>query len=175
MSASPASPASLSPTALPPPPAPPILVVSPSTGRLLREVPDEGEAGVASAVASARAVAVSWAALSIRERAQALRRWRDAVLDEPLVLETLVAESGKPRQEAEGIELLYFCELIRFTLGAARRALKDESRSPFLFLTKTTRLVRKPWGVVAVITPVAVVIPMEVRFSVPLGAVQPLS
>ena len=64
-----------------------------------------------------------------------------------------MAESGKPRQEAEGIELLYFCELIRFTLRASRRALADESRSPFLFLTKTTRLIRKPWGVVGVIGP----------------------
>ena len=130
-----------------------IAVVSPATGRLLREVPDEGEAGIESAVAASRLAAVSWSALPLRERAQALRRWRDAVLDEPLVVETLVAESGKPRQEAEGIELLYFCELIRFTLRASRRALADESRSPFLFLTKTTRLIRKPWGVVGVIGP----------------------
>ncbi|MEO6325979.1 MAG: aldehyde dehydrogenase family protein [Thermoanaerobaculia bacterium] len=133
--------------------ASPIAIVSPATGRLLREVPDEGEAGIASAVSASRAAGVAWAALSLNDRADALRRWRDAVLDEPLVLETLVAESGKPRQEAEGIELLYFCELIRFTLKSARKALRDESRSPFLFMTKSTRLVRHPWGVVGVIGP----------------------
>lgn len=132
---------------------PPIAVVSPSTGRLLREVPDEGEEGVVKAVSAGRAAAPAWAALPDSGRAEALRRWRDAVLDEPAVVATLVEESGKPRQEAEGIELLYFCELIRFSIGAARRALRQETRNPFLFVTKSTRLIRRPWGVVGVIGP----------------------
>src|SRR5512144_2868536 len=107
-----------------------IRVVDPATGERLAEVPDEGAAGVAAAVAAARAAAPAWGALPLGERIRALKRWRDAVLDEPRVVETLVKESGKPRHEAEGIEILYFCELIRFSCRAARAALRDETLRP---------------------------------------------
>lgn len=137
----------------PPQPPPPIRVVAPATGQFLAEVPDEGEAGVARAVDAARSAAPAWGNFSLGDRAAALKRWRDAILDDVEVVRTLVAESGKPRQEAEGIEILYLCELIHFTIGAARKALREETRHPFLFLTKKTRLVRHPLGVVGVIGP----------------------
>ncbi len=144
---------SLVPESVPGSAALPIRVVSPATGKLLAELPDEGEAGVVRAVAAARAAAPAWEALPLRERAEALKRWRDALLDDPELVPTLVAESGKPRQEAEGIEVLYLCELIRFTIGAARKALREETRHPLLFVTKKTALVRRPLGVVGVIGP----------------------
>ncbi|MGE5345980.1 MAG: aldehyde dehydrogenase family protein [Acidithiobacillales bacterium] len=130
-----------------------IRVVSPLTGEPLSEVPDEGEAGVTLAVEAARAAAPGWETAGLSGRAEALRRWRDAVLDDADLVATLVAESGKPRQEAEGIEILYFCELVRFSIGAARKALREETRHPFLFMTKKARLVRRPLGVVGVIGP----------------------
>ncbi len=133
--------------------AEPIRVVSPATGVFLGEVPDEGAAGAAQAVARAREALPAWAALDLEQRVEALKRWRDAVLDEPAVPETLVAESGKPRQEAEGIEVLYLCELIRAMTRLAPRAFREETRNPRLFMTKKTRLVRRPLGVVGVIGP----------------------
>src|SRR5512143_1597340 len=134
--------------------APDIRVASPATGALLGSVPDEGPAGAARAVQRARAASSSWEALPHEGRRAALRRWTDAVLDRSEdVVDTLVAESGKPRHEAEGIEVLYLCELIRFMSRAAPRALREEVRRPFLFLTKSTRLVRRPLGVVGVIGP----------------------
>lgn len=133
---------------------PSIRVLAPATGALLAEVPDEGAAGVAAAVAAARAAFPGWASRPLSERIEALKRWRDAVLDEvSAVAGTLVAESGKPRHEAEVFEVLYLCELIRFDCRVARRALAEETRRPFLFLTKTTRLLRKPLGVVGVVGP----------------------
>lgn len=108
---------------------------------------------MARAVEAARAAAPAWEALGLAGRAEALKRWRDAILDDAEVIRTLVAESGKLRPEAEGIEILYLCELIRFTIGAARKALREETRNPFLFVTKKTRLVRRPLGVVGVIGP----------------------
>ena len=134
-------------------PAPPIRIVGPATGELLAEVPDEGESGVVRAVVAARAAAPHWAALGLAERAEALKRWRDEILDDVELVPTLVSESGKPRSEAEGIEILYLSELIRFSIGAARKALREETRHPLLFLTKKTRLVRRPLGVVGVIGP----------------------
>src|ERR1039457_3079361 len=130
-----------------------VRVISPATGELAGEVADSDAAAVAEAVARARAAAPAWAETSLEERVEALFRWRDLVLDTPLVAETLVRESGKPRHEAEGIEVLYLCELIRAMARLSHRALAEETRNPRLFLTKKTRLVRHPLGVVGVIGP----------------------
>jgi acyl-CoA reductase-like NAD-dependent aldehyde dehydrogenase len=133
---------------------PPIRVLSPATGALIAEVPDEGAAGVAAAVAAARAVGPAWASRPLSERVDALKSWRDVVLDETsAVADTLVAESGKPGHEAEVFEILYLCELIRFACRVSRRVLSDEIRNPMLFLTKKTRLIRRSLGVVGVIGP----------------------
>src|SRR5664280_1921881 len=128
-------------------------VTCPATGELAGEVPDLDAAGVAVAVVRSREAAPSWAAASLEVRIEALLKWRDLILDTPLVPETLVRESGKPRHEAEGIEVLYLCELIRAMTRLSRRALAEETRNPHLFLTKKTRLVRHPLGVVGVIGP----------------------
>jgi acyl-CoA reductase-like NAD-dependent aldehyde dehydrogenase len=133
---------------------PPIRVVSPATGELLAEVPDEGAPGITAAIDAARAAGPGWASRPLAERVEALKSWRDRVLDDAYsVAGTLVAESGKPRHEAEAFEILYLCELIRFASRAARRVLAEETRNPFLFVTKKTRLRRTPLGVVGVIGP----------------------
>ncbi len=137
----------------PPEALPPISVASPATGAPLAEVPDAGPAGVARAVEAARRAAPAWANTPLLERIEALKRFRDAVLDEPRLASTVSVESGKPLHEAEGVEILYLCELIRFASKAARGALRRETRRPFLFMTKRTHLIRKPLGVVGVIGP----------------------
>jgi succinate-semialdehyde dehydrogenase/glutarate-semialdehyde dehydrogenase len=133
--------------------APPLRVVSPSTGELLAELPAAGPSEVAAAVTGARAAAPSWAALPLRDRAAALKRWRREVLDDPELPRILVRESGKPRHEAEGSEVLYFCEVTRFVGAAARRALGTERRGTVLFATRRTDVHHVPLGVVGVIGP----------------------
>ncbi len=133
--------------------APPLRVVSPATGELLAELPSAGRAEVEAAVAAARSAQPAWAGLPLRERAAALKRWRRAVLDDPELLRTLVGESGKPRHEAEAIELLYFAELTRFVCSAARRALRSESRGSLLLAPRKTVVHRVPVGVVGVVGP----------------------
>lgn len=130
-----------------------IRVLSPIDGSIVGEVPDEGPAGVDAAFDRARAAAPGWASLPVSERSEALKKWRDAILDDPGVIATLVRESGKPRHEAESVELLYFCEVVRFCCSSAKRALRREVRRPFLMQTKRTLLVKKPLGVVGVIGP----------------------
>jgi succinate-semialdehyde dehydrogenase/glutarate-semialdehyde dehydrogenase len=133
--------------------APPLRVVSPATGELLAELPAAGRAEVESAVAASRSAQPAWAALPVGERAAALKRWRRAVLDDPEVMRILVRESGKPRQEAEGMELLYFCELCRFVCSAAPGALRSESRGSLLLAPRRTVVHRVPVGVVGVVGP----------------------
>jgi acyl-CoA reductase-like NAD-dependent aldehyde dehydrogenase len=129
-------------------------VTNPATGALLTEVPAAGPDDVAAAVARARAAQPAWAARPFAERAAALRRLARALRDDPTFLDTLISESGKPRYEAETMELFYALELTRYYTGrAGRRALADELRHPLLFATKRTRIVHHARGVVGVIGP----------------------
>jgi acyl-CoA reductase-like NAD-dependent aldehyde dehydrogenase len=131
-----------------------ISVENPATGQLLREVPAASPEAVVEAVAQARAAQPAWAALPFRDRARALRRLARALRDDGELLDTLVAESGKPRYEAELIEVFYMLELTRYFTGrAGRRALADQLAHPLIFSNKRARMVHHPRGVVGVIGP----------------------
>jgi acyl-CoA reductase-like NAD-dependent aldehyde dehydrogenase len=131
-----------------------IRVENPATGQPLGEVPAAGPAEVAAAVTRARDAQPAWGALPFAERAQLLRRLARALRDDPEVIDTLVAESGKARYEAELFELFYTMELTRYFTGrAGRRALADQLVHPLIFANKRARVVRHPRGVVGVIGP----------------------
>jgi acyl-CoA reductase-like NAD-dependent aldehyde dehydrogenase len=132
----------------------PIRVTNPATGQLIREVPAADAQAVDAAVARARAAQPAWGALPFAERKRILRRVARAVRDDPTFVDTLCSESGKPRYEAEGIEVFYTLELTRYYTGrAGRRALADDIRHPFVFMNKRARVVHHPRGVVGVIGP----------------------
>jgi acyl-CoA reductase-like NAD-dependent aldehyde dehydrogenase len=129
-------------------------ITNPATGQLIQEIPAADPQLAAEAIARGRAAQPAWGALPFADRARILRRLARALRDDPAFLDTLSAESGKPRYEAEGIELFYTLELTRYYTGrAGRRALADDRRHPFIFKNKRARVVRHPRGVVAVIGP----------------------
>jgi len=129
-------------------------VTNPATGQPIREIPAADAAAVDAALARARAAQPAWGSLPFAERAGRLRQVARALRDDATFMDTLCAESGKPRYEAEGIELFYTLELTRYYTGrAGRRALADDLRHPFVFTNKRARVVRHPRGVVAVIGP----------------------
>ena len=135
-------------------PAPPLRIVAPATGALLAEVPASSAAHVDAALERARRAQPAWEALGARDRGQALRRLARAIRDDQKLTELLVAETGKPRYEAVGIEVFYTLELTRFYSGrAGRNALREERRRPFVFAIKRARVLRLPHGVVGVIGP----------------------
>ena len=132
----------------------PLRITNPATGELLQEVPAADAAAANAAVERARAAQPAWGALPFGERGRILRRLARALRDDATFLDTLMSESGKPRYEAEGMELFYTLELTRFYTGrAGRRALADELRGPMVFANKRARVVRHPRGVVVVIGP----------------------
>lgn len=138
----------------PSPAASTIVVRSPALGAVIGEQHDTSAADVHQAFARARSAQPAWAARSFRERAAAIRKLVCRLRDDATVVETLSAESGKPRYEAEVFELLYTLELTRFyTSRTGERALADELRSPRLFPNKRSRVVYHPRGVVGVIGP----------------------
>jgi acyl-CoA reductase-like NAD-dependent aldehyde dehydrogenase len=127
---------------------------NPGTGAVIAEVPMASAGEAQEAVTSARAAQPAWGALPLPERARALRRLTHRMLSDDSLLDTLVSESGKPRYEAEAIELFYTCELVRYYTGrAGRRALRDDLRHPFVFANKRARVVYHARGVVGVIGP----------------------
>jgi acyl-CoA reductase-like NAD-dependent aldehyde dehydrogenase len=129
-------------------------VENPASGAVLAEIPAASAADVASAVARARPAQKAWAALPVSTRAAALRRVAGLILRDPELTDTLVAENGKTRYEAEAIEIFYTCELTRSLTGRrGRRALADEIRYPFIFSNKRARVVYHAQGVVGVIGP----------------------
>ena len=129
-------------------------VTNPATGQLIQTIPAADAQAADAAMARARAAQPAWGALPFSVRARTLRRLARALRDDLTFLDTLSAESGKPRYEAEGIELFYTLELTRYFTGrAGRRALADDLRHPFVFTNKRARVVRHPRGVVAVIGP----------------------
>jgi acyl-CoA reductase-like NAD-dependent aldehyde dehydrogenase len=129
-------------------------ITDPATGQVISEVPRQGPDAVREAVERARVAQTAWGALPFDERAHALRRLARAIRDDPDFLDTLVGESGKPRYEAELMELFYTLELTRYYTGrAGRRALRDETRHPLIFATKRARVIHHPRGVVGVIGP----------------------
>jgi len=131
-----------------------IHVENPATGELLRELPAAGAPEVQAAVARARDAQPAWASLQFAQRARALRRFARALRDDGELLDTLVAESGKPRYEAELIEVFYTLELTRYFTGrAGRRAMADQLAHPLIFSNKRARVVHHPRGVVGVIGP----------------------
>jgi acyl-CoA reductase-like NAD-dependent aldehyde dehydrogenase len=141
-------------TAIAPTGSEPLRVTNPATGVLVAEVPAAGPAEVEAAFARARAAQPAWAALPFDDRARQLRRLARALRDDDRLVDTLVAENGKPRYEAELFEVFYLLELTRFFTGrAGRRALRDDLRHPFIFSNKRARVTFRPRGVVGVIGP----------------------
>ena len=132
----------------------PLRVHNPATGQLIREVPAADGPAAEAALARARAAQPAWGELPFSERARILRRVARRLRDDAMFLDILCGESGKPRYEAECMELFYTLELTRYYTGrAGHRALADDLRHPFVFTNKRARVVHHPRGVVAVIGP----------------------
>jgi acyl-CoA reductase-like NAD-dependent aldehyde dehydrogenase len=136
------------------PPRATIAVSNPATLEKVADVPVTTPEELAEAERRARAAQPSWAKLSFAERAAALYRFRDALLDRSEALaDVLTSETGKPRGDAYGVELIYVCDAISFWAKNAQRFLRDERVTPHLLKNKTAYSTYSPVGVVGIIGP----------------------
>jgi acyl-CoA reductase-like NAD-dependent aldehyde dehydrogenase/choline dehydrogenase-like flavoprotein len=133
-----------------------IAVENPATGETLATVPALGSDEVRAMVAAARAAQPAWEALGYDGRAEILlaaRRWM--VANGQRVVETICAETGRPADETQLLELPYGISALEFWAKQAPLYLGDEeieSASPFVAGRKLS--VRyAPLGVVGVIGP----------------------
>ena len=112
------------------------------------------EEAVRAAVGRARAAQAAWGALSVRERARRMRAFRGVLirrLDE--VVETVHAETGKPRIEALGHEVFIVAGLIRAYEKRAPKVLRPRRVGSGLLVNKAGTKRYEPFGVVGVVSP----------------------
>ena len=124
---------------------------SPATGEAIGEVPQGGREDAQRAIAAANGAADAWARLTPFERAAAMHRVADEVEKRRDTLaHTLTLDQGKPLHESrDEVE-----ELIAYWRNAAEDGKRLEGRLANSFTPgKRVLLVRRPRGVIGVITP----------------------
>jgi aldehyde dehydrogenase (NAD+)/succinate-semialdehyde dehydrogenase/glutarate-semialdehyde dehydrogenase len=128
-------------------------IIAPFTGEPLVELPVSGVDDVHTAYEKARAAQAEWAARPVAERARPFLLLHDAILDRrDEILDIVQNETGKARKHAfeEVLDVagcsLYFARRAPGLLAPRRRA------GIFPVATRVTEL-RRPKGVVALITP----------------------
>jgi acyl-CoA reductase-like NAD-dependent aldehyde dehydrogenase len=133
-----------------------IVVENPATGEVIATLPATTPDDLKEMAARGRRAQPGWEALGFDGRAKVLRRMQKWVLDnDERFLDTLVAETGKTREDAVLAELGYAAGSLGFWAKNARKYLADEkikTSSPFLLGRKV--IVRyAPVGLVGVIGP----------------------
>ena len=124
---------------------------SPATGEAIADLPEGDRDDARRAIAAANRAAGGWAAGSAFDRAAAMHRVADEVERRRETLEhTLTLDQGKPLAESrDEVE-----ELARYWRAAAEDAKRLEGRVPnSVSAGKRVLLLRRPRGVVGVITP----------------------
>ncbi len=128
-----------------------ISVMDPGNGEWIGHVPALTADESAQAVAAADRAFPSWSGLLPQQRAQALRRWFEAIIanrEDLAVLMTL--EQGKPLSEARG-EIDYAASFIEFYAEEAKRANVESVTAHLPGALMSVR--REPMGVAALVTP----------------------
>jgi succinate-semialdehyde dehydrogenase / glutarate-semialdehyde dehydrogenase len=128
-----------------------VAVDNPATGETIGTVPKLGAGETRAAIAAAARALPAWRAKTAKERAVALRRWYDLMLDHQDDLARLMTiEQGKPLAESRG-EVAYAASFLEWFGEEAKRVYGDTipGHQP------DTRIVvlKQPIGVVACITP----------------------
>ncbi len=128
-----------------------ITVTNPATGDVIGTVPRCGRAETARAIEAAALAFEVWSEASAQDRAAALMRLHDAIMDhrEPLAT-ILTEENGKPLAESQG-EIAFGARFFKWFSEEARRIYGDVIASPF----PGSRIVvtKHPVGVCGAITP----------------------
>ena len=128
--------------------------IDPATRRALGEVVISTPAEVRAAVERARNAQRSWRNTTFAQRRQVLQRVLDRLLDDDeRLIELVVRDCGKTRENALMGEIWPVCEKLRWTISEGASHLKSERVSSGMLLHKRARLEFKPLGVIGAIVP----------------------
>jgi succinate-semialdehyde dehydrogenase/glutarate-semialdehyde dehydrogenase len=141
-----------------------IIAQNPATGARLAEIAVSSADEVRAAVGRARHAQKGWGTLPVAERARRVAAWKDELVaraDE--VVDAIVAESGKTRTEALGMEVMLVIDLIDYFARRAEDILAPRSIPLHLLKHRKSTLHYVPRGVVGIIAP------WNFPFSIPVG------
>ncbi|MFQ5754916.1 MAG: NADP-dependent succinate-semialdehyde dehydrogenase [Acidiferrobacterales bacterium] len=128
-----------------------IEVNNPADGSILGTVPAMGKDDTRRAIAAADAAWPAWRAMTGKERAVAMRKWFDLIMQNQDDLSVLMtSEQGKPLAESRG-EIAYAASFIEWFAEEAKRVYGDVIPHPLH--GKRIVVLKQPIGVVASITP----------------------
>ncbi|MDB6168223.1 MAG: aldehyde dehydrogenase [Verrucomicrobia bacterium] len=127
-------------------------IINPATGRVVDRLQADDSASVRAKYVAARAAQPEWTTVPLRERSEAIRRFREKLVEHAEELaQTLTTEMGKPVAQARN-ELKGVLGRIDFFLEEAPRALQAEvvfSEGGEGDCPLTERITHEPLGVVA--------------------------
>ena len=133
-----------------------IPVDNPATGEVIASVPNRSAQDVKAMVARARAAQPGWEALGFEGRARVFLRAQKWVLDNAdRIIDTIISETGKTVEDAQGAEISYAASAFGFWAKNAPEFLADEKvKSASIFVKGKKLIVRyRAAGVVGVIGP----------------------
>lgn len=128
--------------------------VAPATGEKLGRVTLTSPEDVRAMVERAKEAQVRWAALSVKERARHLLTMREKLVENAdRLVDVLVRECGKPRQEALLHEVTLLANVITYYARRAPSLLAQKSFVPDVLKYRKSRVRYEPRGVIGVISP----------------------
>lgn len=140
-----------------PPPFPPdglLRSYNPATEQELGTVPIANTEAVKQAVAQARAAQAAWGVLSVAERAQRLKPFRNLVKERaPEICRWISEETGKPLMESLLQEVAVVVDTATYFIKRAPRLLEPTGIPLHLLKNRKSYLHYVPRGVVGIISP----------------------
>ena len=133
-----------------------IQAVSPIDGKLIGEFQQTPPEAIQTKIQAARRAATEWARVPVKVRADRLAKIIPLVLSElDPICDLVVQTTGKVRTEALLGEVYTILDLAKFYQKNATSILAPQlvATSPLAFPASTGQIERKPYGVVAVISP----------------------
>lgn len=137
-------------------PSRPVVSLDPATGEIWKEHISTSSDQVAGAVRAAREAQGAWDQLGIDGRLKILRKfYRQLYLQRTELARLATREAGKPAAEAIVAELITSLDSVKYYLRNGKKILKTHTwrHQNIALKAKRAMLVRRPWGVVGVITP----------------------
>lgn len=127
---------------------------APATGELIGEAPNTSAEEVRQAVVRAHRAQEAWGALPPEERGARILRFRDAIVERAEeIVDLLVRECGKPRQEALLHEVMVVADLATHFAKVAPKVLAPREIPLHLMKHRKSMVYYQPRGVVGVISP----------------------
>ena len=128
--------------------------VNPATGESLGTVPAHTPDDVRGIVQRAHEVQRTWATTSFDKRRRVLETLLGKLMEHTdELVDTVIRDSGKTRENAMLGEIWPIAEKIRWTVAKGEEALKPERVSSGLLLHKRAMITYPPRGVIGIISP----------------------